>query len=393
MRTIKQITLITLILFTISCSRKQQINGFYYGKYKTEDLNLPVLIHFKNRKYIDFFSFQYDTLTYRRIGDKFYFRSKLYHSSYKLTIIQKDKELLYYRNGNDTLIYKLKKGESSNYLFDYLSDKQIKIQLPNGNGKIQSYGFENKFHNPLYFTKYDNILVVNFNDSTIVFDENFYKYLLDYKSNLSYLDSRFSPITLIADKDLSINEINFLKVQLKIADYRNISYVLSINEYNKINYISRYIPPLTESDLSKYKTYNFVFPPLPPPPPPILDNDSIIDHGFLIEYFQGKILLNNDSLEASEFCKLLKEKILSDPKAILAYYISDRYSYQDYIKLLELTSSVFYDLRDEYLYLKYGIKFRGLSHYEDMYDEAIKKFPNRSVELDSIDYITIKYAL
>ena len=380
------------MILIISCSNKQDFNGFYYGRFETDDFNLPVLVHFDNESYINYFSVPYDTFSYNRIGDEFHFKSKLFHQDYKLTIIQKGNQLLYYRPDSDTLIFKLKKSESSNFIFDYLADKQMKVDLPNGNGISQFFGDDYRFHNPLYFCKVGDNLVVNFNDTSLVLDDNFYKFLLTYKSKLFEINKNRFPITLIADKKLTIQELNKLKEHLRIVGYIRISYILASREYDKVNYISRRIPPLSEYEISKYEAYNFNFPPLPPPPPRP-DNDFILNHGLMLEYSQGNFILNNDSIKLSELKNKLREKVLSNPETILAYFVADSSTYQDYIKILDLITNIYYDIRDDYLFDKYGVKYRGLWDNDKRYDEAQDKYPMRVTELDSTDYKTIKYAL
>lgn len=392
MQTFRHISIIVLTILTISCSNKQDFNGFYFGRFETDDFNLPVLVHFDNESYIDYFSVPYDTFSYNRVGDKFHFKSKSYHQEYELTIVQKGNQLSYYRPDSDTLIFRLKKSESSNFMFDYLTDKKIKIDLPNGNGKSQTLGDDYRFHNPLYFSKVGNDLLVNFNDTTIKLDSNYYKFLLSYKSNLSEIDKYRFPITLIADKNLTIQELNRLKEHLRIVGYLKISYILTPQGYDKVSYIMRRIPPLTEYEISKYEAYNFDFAPLPPPPPRP-DNDFILEHGLMLEYSQDNLMLNNDTIELSELRNKLRDKILSDPNTILAYFVVDTSTYQDYIKILDLVTNVYYDLRDDYLFDKYGIKYRELWDIDERYEEAQEKYPMRVTELDSIDYKTIKYAL
>jgi biopolymer transport protein ExbD len=209
---------------------------------------------------------------------------------------------------------------------------------------------------------------------------------------LTDIDKYNFPITLIADKSLSLSEINKLKEQLRIVGYNKILYMLATTKYDNVNIITRYMPPLSESEILKYDANNFTFPSLlPPPPEPELS--FIKEYGLVIESANGILSLNNKPIDKTELQKILKEKIKLDDKVILAYYIFEDSKYQDYINLLDIITNVYYDLRDEYLMSKYGIKFRGLWDDDNRYDEARKEIPMRNIELDSNDYKTIKYAL
>lgn len=392
MQTIKLILITIFIGLTYSCTRKQIFNGFYFGRFETEDFDLPVLVRFKDNKYTDYFSVPYDTFSYDKNNNIFKFKSISYNQDYEVTIFQDNNTLSYYHPDTDTLIFRVKKSESSNFLYDYLTDKNLKIELPTGKGTTETYGVDYRFYYPMYFNKIGKDLFVNFNDTTVKLDNTCFKFLLAYKSGLSDIDKYRFPITLIADKNLILTDINQLKEQLRIVGYTKISYILSSKEYDKINYISRYIPPLSESEILKYETHSLSFPPLPPPPPePELS--FVKENGLIIESTKGQIFLTDKPIDKNKLQHRIKDKVLNDTESIIAYHITESSKYQDYIDLLELITNAYYDLRDDYLMSKYQIKYRGLWNIDNRYEEARKEIPMRILELDSIDYKTIKYAL
>ncbi len=350
----------------------------------------PVLVHFDDKEYIDYFSNYCDTFNYTGTGDKLHFKCKSYEEEYKLTIVKQNNQLFYYRPNSDTTILILKKAQSSNYIFDYLSNKQLIIDLPEGKGKIQTFGDGNVFSNPLYYAKSGNDLVVSFNDTTLIFDNNFYKFLINYKSNLSVIDLPF-PIAIIADKNLKMEDMNRLKDQLRIVGFTKISYMLKLDGYEKVNYFAKRIPSLSEVEIAKFKARDFPFPPLLPSPPRL--NDFILENGVLVEYSNNGFILENESIGLLELENRLMNMIIADSSSVLAYYIPDNSTYQDYIKFIDITTNLVLDMREKYLLDKYGIEYRELIDSDKQYVEARKKFPMRAWELDSVGYYKLRNAL
>lgn len=390
MQKLNNIIFISIFLI-VSCTKHTDFEGYWYGRYERDNIILPILVQLSDKKYIDYFAFPFDTFYYRKFGNKFQIKHEFQHPEYNFKITLKGNELLYYLLPSDTFIFKLNKSSSTNFFFDYLTEKRLKIDLPKGNGRKQVLGENHRIINPLYYTKIDNDLIINMNDTTQKLNSDFYKYLLNYKSKISSTLFSYS-ISLIADNKLTMNEIDSLLRQLSIACYVNIFFILHSDNYEKVNYFSNRLLVPDESEFSKYGIDNFKII-LPPPQPPEPENEYLIKHGFFVEFSKGKILNNNKVISSFKFKELVKQSILSDSLSIVVYYIDNNSSYQDYIYLRDNIENVYFDLWDDYLLEKYSTNYRDIRGYDNRNHEAYKKYPLRTWRLDSTDYIKIKYAL
>jgi hypothetical protein len=380
-------SLVISLLIISSCSNRKELQGYWYGKTSRDQICFPQLVQFSNGEFIDYFSFSNNTFRYCSIGSKFFFIGKTDYQKLSVNIKKEGDELFFYKS--DSLFLHLFKRKASNYIFDYLNDDKLIINLPKGNASSHFIGNDFRFENPLYLGKINNELYINFQDSTFIFNEEFIKKYLNIRlKSRNY--QRFS-ISLIADKNVSFSDINRLKYYLKIGWPLAIHYLLDTDGYTNVNCFSRTLPPLYEDEINKSEWLNFrkklklKYPPAPPRP----DFEYVKSNSIVFQYSVDSIVLYNKRASFDDLKEIITDKMKSDPHTtIIAMYLRGDASYQDYITIMEKLKDVYYDLRDEFLFEKYEINFRDLDDGEK-YHEAIDKYPFRVLGLDSIEYQTL----
>ena len=375
---IKQIAKYLIISFfvflTISCGNNREINGFYYGK----NGEIPVLVNYNQGYYINYFAIPYDTSSYKRTGDEYHFKMNYYNLDYNLRIVQKGQILNYYLNDSDTLLYKLQKSKSSNYILDQLDDKEIKIDLPSGNGKTEILGHEFRIHNPLYITKDGKDVLVNFNNKTTFLNENFYQTL-----NSEQTIHRPFPITLIADQNLPIKELKNLQNHLKIAGYEKINFILFSKDYEKVNYFTRRIQPYSKTEIYESTLQRQDYPPIPPTL--ISENNQKSKEELVIQHVQNNWKLNNSPIRQLDLMDQIANKIKSNPDLTLINSINFESTYKEYIEVLDVINTIYSRLRKEYLKEKYGSDYIDIYNHKNKIVEAEIKYPIRLVDMNSTD--------
>lgn len=383
----KNIFLILLVFLLLGCTNNKELEGYWYGESKYKFDRSPTLIKFKNSTLIDFFGVTIDTVNYTRIQDIIRLQlgeNEVHEFKIKLN---KDK-LSTFDSQSDSLIINLKKSEKDNFVFDYLNDKSLIIDLPIGRGLKKTFGHQISLNRPLYLTYKDNKLASNFLDTTVIVDSNYYKFL--FSQNVpKYIEDRYlnsQKISLIADKNIKISDFNLLINQLKIVGYSRIDYFMNSDSYDKVNLLPFRLRYLTQDEFEKYNTNEN---PLFPVPPSTLEYLSQIKDTLLIVEVDRNIIKFNDStFTEDEFKEFLETKISVDSKFHISYYITDNSTYQDFINFNDIVLNSYYDLRDGYLISKYGFSFRK-NHgiYSKENQDAQKKYPMRfgRINLEEFD--------
>lgn len=386
------ITILLLFLLT-SCSNNKDLEGYWYGEFKYNKGRTPSLLKFENKTFIDFFSPFNDTVIYKRSGNKIYFENEINEKrEFKIKI--SNGELSTWESKSDTLIITLKKRKSDNFIFDYLNDKSLILDLPTGKGLKRTFGNSIQFRRPLYLTYKDDKLTANFLDTTIAVNSNYYKFLRDKGtySNHHEMSLARKRISLISDKYLKISDFDLLTKQLRIAGYSKIDYYLKSDFYEKVNFIKSRLRPLTEDEFNEFNSKEYQF---GPPPPSFINFLPDFKGELLIVKIEGNTIKVNDSvLRINGFGEFIKPKILSDMEVAILYNMSQNSNYENFIGFNEIVYNTFYDVRDNYLMSKYGLKFRpNIDSRSQEINEVKKKYPLLLWKIDSLEYKKIKYNL
>lgn len=386
----KNLILILLLSLFIGCSNNKELEGYWYGESKYEFDRSPTLIKFENSTLIDFFGPLIDTVNYTRIQD--IIRLQLGENEVREFKIRLNKDKLStFDSQSDSLIINLKKRKKDNFVFDYLNDKSLIIDLPIGRGLKKTFGHQISLNRPLYLTYKDNKLVSNFLDTTVIVDSNYYKFLFS-QNVLKYIEDRYSnthKISLIADKNIKISDFNLLINQLKIVGYTKIDYFMNLDSYDKVNLLPFRLRYLTQDEFDKYNTDEN---PLMPVPPSTLEYLSQLKDTLLIVEVDGNIIKINDStFMGDEFKDFLNTKISSGSNFHMSYYITDNSTYQNFINFNDIVFNSYYDLRDDYLIKKYGLSFsENHGIYSKENQDALKKYPMRfgRINLEEFDKLS-----
>lgn len=384
---------ILIVFLIVSCSNKKEHQGIWYGKYEFDETLFPVLLKFEKDYYIDYFSVPYDTLEYK-IDDNIV-TAYSYHpysndirNEYKFQLNPYGDSLSIYYPASDIKMT-LYKASESNFVIDYLGDKNLKIDLPNGSGKEMILGRDFRLHRPMFLAYENENLVANFYDTSVVVDNEYYKFLYSKRKEEAKLRYYSFPVTLIADKDIKIADLNFLKYHLKLVELNSLNYVLHTEQYDSIKFISMRIPPLPEKEYEKVEQLGKVLPP-PPPPPPSLEIDFIKEHSILFEINRNSIKHLDSIISESEIKRIIQERAKLDSKFIILFYLNETAVYQDYISFIGPVFNSFYELRDKYL----SEKYENLNYYsQEKRDEAKRKHPIMLRELSKEEYKKTKYNL
>lgn len=393
MKKTKSFIFFLLILLLTFCTKKQELDGFWHGELKFGNERNPVLIKFNNDSIIDFFNPFIDTIIYKRSGNKINFQNKL-NEEQELKISINENELSIWKLKSESLFITLKKRNSKNFIYDYLNDKSMILNLPNGKGIIRTLGNNFYLDRPLYLINKENLLIANFMDTSVSVNSEYHKFLRSKGTYLSDFESSLEKnwISLIGDKNLKVSDINLLTKQLRLAGFSKVYYFLKSESYEKVNILPSTFRALTELD---YKEYNSKIHHLRPPPPSIINHLPNFNGELLIAKVErNRIIVNDKIFNIKSFNDFIKSKILADNKVAIIYYISDNSSYQDFIDFNGTVYNIYYDLRDEYLEKKYKINFRD--NFDSTIEEIIevkKKYPLFFLQIDSLEYKKIKYNL
>ena len=382
-----------LILF-LSCSNNEKLNGLWYGEFKTKQGRSPALVKFQNGNFIDYFSGDYDTIKYKYFRNTFRFKNFM-HEKMEYRVKLNNSEMFLFDSKTDSLIVKFNRREQNNFVFDYLNDKSLILDVPSGIGLENTFGRNRRFGSPLYLTYQNNKLVANFLDSTSHIDTTYYKFLIpkiEYSEH-EFIDLKIPNVLLISDKNIKISDLNLIKKQLKISGFSNVDYFLKTQSYDKLNTFNLRLQSLSEDDYDKYYAEND---PRRIPVPflsPLQLALKYKENLFLIKINGSSIKLNDKVLTRDALNQRIKNKILSDKDLNILYYITDSSNYQDFISFNEVILNAYFDLRDEYLIEKYGVKFRGYRSMDDKVREAYNAYPLILQQIDSSEYEKIKYSL
>ncbi|QCX38778.1 hypothetical protein FF125_10150 [Aureibaculum algae] len=383
----KKFTFILLSILTIGCANEVDIDGYWQGHFTFPKERVPALIKFENGKFIDFFGVYNDTVEYKRNDDKILFGNATTRSGVFKIKVNKN-ELTTFKNETDSIFVSLKKKQAERFIFDYLNDKNLKLELPDGHGIKRNIG-PKYFRNPLYLSYIDSNLVANFLDTTVHVNSKYHillRKLSDYSNH--YENSlHINKVTLIIDKNLKMSDVNLISNQLRLAGYLKVYYYLKSDSYEKINFLSTKLRPISEIDYHKYNSEENQ---LSPPPP-----------SFLLDYFKGEILrlyidknkvtLNDTIININKLNEFMKLKLLPNKELGVFYQISESSTYQDFIRFNDVIYNAYYDIRNVYLLQKYNISYRDNFDYDkDEIIESKKTFPMFLKQIDSIEYEKVK---
>ncbi len=382
---------ILFLFLLISCSNEKNLEGYWYGGFKFDNDRTPTLVKFENNTFIDFFSAFNDTIVYKSNGNKIYFKNSFNEKS-ELKIKLKDNELSTYESNSDSLIITLKRRVSDNYIFDYLNDKDLVINLPDGNGVERTLGQHAYLKKPLYLTHKLNKLTANFLDTSVTVDSDYHKFLFSKLDLMHEYDKHSSIISLIADKDLKISDVNLLTTQLRIFGFSRIRYLLKSESYEKVNTIDFRLKALTENEYDIYNIKENLRIPSPPSYMEYIAKSK--DKLQLIEVEGDRIKLKDSILTENDFLKLLIPQMTSESDINFTYYMTDGSTYQDFIHFNDVILNAIYNVRDKYLMNKYGVKYSRTSGFgNEKNKEAQTKHPLKLYRLNIEEYKKLKYNL
>ncbi len=392
------LTILVLTLF-LSCSNKK-LDGFWFGSVKVDLGRYPSLIRFENDELFDYFSMEnlvyHDTIKYRYFWNKLNTTNSQYkRKQYKIYLNKT--ELSFFDSKSDTLNIIYNKKKEDNFVFDFLNDKSLLIDLPTGNGLVRTVGRSHRFDNPLYLLYKNNKLKANFLDTTLSVENNFLEFLRNKMKTMRmdlYYNWERSSVSLIADKNIRNSDLNLLRKQLKIAGFARVDYFLKSNSYDKFNIFSSKLKDLSEEELSKYNV----------PIDSLLESitmpsiyetvSNFKDKLLLVEIDKNVIKLSDSIISDKEFKNLITPSKLPGNNLLILYYLTENSVYQDFIHFYDLILNSYYDERDDYLMKKYGVKFRdgNVISRKEIRDANIN-IPLFLSQLDKEEYEKIKYQL
>lgn len=409
MQTLNKVLIFGVFLITTACSANNiDIEGYWYGSYDNNGEISPLLFHFENGMLSDCFSTPTDTVAYKVKGNKVQTLSDDPYNLLSRFIIEiNDQKLDFYFDSKSNYAFTLRKSESESFVYDYIINKKLKIELPLAAQKGGIKYDEFKLYNPIYFGTIENELVVHLYDTTVVFNDSFYKTLCTNKKLLHNLQNGSLDVCLLADKAISLKEINSLLKQLNALNLGGVFCITAPESYAEINYylidlltISEKEEVLynsfkeglvtehaTDDDLEEMMAGSDMFPSMPPPPPPEPDLEWFVEEGlFLVERTSSGIKLNNKLCTNDEFRLKLKEEIQSNSYLEIPYYVSDSVTYQEYISVVDLIAGVYAELRNDYLFESYGVYYDELNANSMKRREVERKFHMTLWRLDASEY-------
>ena len=199
-------------------------------------------------------------------------------------------------------------------------------------------------------------------------------------------------MSLIADKNIKISDLDLLKKQLKIAGFTTIDYFMKSNSYDKNNIFSIKLRELSDEEMTKYDvqkdTLSLAMQPI------VKSALEFKGHLLLVELNNGAIKINDKTFTDKEFKDLINPTITSDEELVVLYHLTEDSVYQDFIHINDLFFNAIYDARDKYLTKKYGFNFREDDRFkgEEIHESQIK-IPCISNQLTEVEYKKIKYSL
>ncbi|WP_196886512.1 hypothetical protein [Aureivirga sp. CE67] len=371
-----QVLILFLLLTTlISCTKKVKMDGFYFGEIGKEN-KYPTLIKFDHGKFIDYNYSPYNYFTYTQNGNSFELKNELNETS---NFDIKEQNNLYSLFVKDTLISVFEKQKSTNFVFDNLKDKQIQINLPTGDTKEVNFK-SHDFRKLIYLGKKDDDLVVSFKDTTMKLSADFKEFLNNYYSNDELLEFPFFNFNIIADKNIKIKDLNYLKKILKTYETHFFNYFLESSKYDKVKKVSMGLKNVYSS-LYNFELAEKVGPSIPRPPLPYRE-----DHHFKIKFSNNQLYLNDTLITKKTLEKTLKNEIENYPtKTFISFYISEDSKYQDFIDLSLFLHNIYLDFRDSYSEKIYNLKYEDLKDKSKIKDLQ-KKYPKLLYEIDSTSY-------
>ena len=416
-RKMKNIALILVFLLLISCTDKKGLEGFWYGQHEknesfSDEVN-PILLKFEKNNYIDYLS-HYDTLNYK------YFHNRIYVSTRKnpkqkfnFKIKLKDSILKLYSSETGELFAILKKKNKLSFLSDFIKDKTFDFDLPVGKGEIKTIGYDFNFSEPLYLTYQNNKLTSYFRGKTQIVDNKYFEFIL-HNTFKDYEHTHKPAISLIADKEIKISDLNLLKKHIKIADYESIIYVMKSDDYDKSKSYNLRIQRLSDKEKESFKDKKekltnhldsikvelhnklkgFVIGAIDPEIElqyPKFEFDA--NHSILLKIDKSNFTINKRRIEKSELKNLISERIKKDSNFYISLYITDKSTYQNYIDFLDVSYKEVLELRNNYLKEKYDLKKNSRNYsneYKDKIKESKRKYPFSFWEINEVKYDSIK---
>jgi biopolymer transport protein ExbD len=370
----KNCLIIIVSFLFLNCSNNEKLDGFWYGQ---KNNTYPALIKFEKNLLIDY-SATYDTLKYNYFNDKLILTNE-FNEKYEVEIRLDNSELILTNPTTDSIISKFKKRKSDYLYTDIINEKSLKIDLPFGNGVEKKFG-ENNLHEPLFITHEKDKLVANFRNITNSIDKDFYKFLIKtgkYKFN----EKNYFKISIIADKNIKIQDFELIKKQIKLANYNRIELILENDKYEYIKSFQLRLPPLLDKDLKDYgiNANEYILPPAPAK----FDKN----HSLLIEIGKNIIKINNVTINKNNLKKIIQEKLTTDSEFNISYTFTENAVYQDYIYTLDIVYNSIIDLRKTYLKNKYNIDYSS-TDYDDRekIKESKEKFRFIFFNIDNAEY-------
>jgi len=374
------IFLISILL--VCCSKTEKLEGFWYNRGELEHGDSPKLLKFEDNKMIDF-SATFDTLSYTSFRNKLFLTNKRNErSSVKFEL--EESKLVFINTKTDSVLYEFQKKESHHFIQDILEDKSLEVNLPSGDGIEKRYGETNLF-TPLFITYKKDILTANFGNETIAVKNGFYEFL-SKKLKYRFTELNFIKVHIIADKNIKIQDFEFIKEQLLLAGCPYIKLCLKNNTYEFIKSFGMRIPlpsyGCTPSLPGPNKNYDkddgsirlddifYSGPPLPPPPIRNKENTLMLEIG------KNTIHINNKAISKAELKNKIQERSLKNSELTISYSYTNTAVYQDYITTLNIVNNSIVDLRKIYLKNTYNIDydFPAYNQKEEI-NESKQKFP------------------
>lgn len=378
----------------IGCSNKKELNGYWFGEHKRKYIANPVLLKFEGNTYIDFTSFEADTIKYNyfrnniygeknEFGEKRGFKYKIENNKLSLFDIKKD-----------SLIIELRRPNTSCIVLDYLKDSSLKIDLPKSEGFDKTFGDGFKFEHPFYLCYKEGRLVANFLGTTRNLDSTYYEFLQNKRKQMDedIYNKRWGKVLFVADKNIKISDFRNATSQLKMGNISSADFCLNSQDlnYEDLNIFSLRFPQMTEREYKIFEKYNIDSEEILLPPnffteKMLVKNENRI---MLVEVFDKQIKLNNEVISKSDLKERLLNVIKEKNEVFIFYYLDEDMTYQDYVDYNLLFMKSIYSVRGDYLMNKYSIKYTGEKYNlgaNQEIKEAMLKYPMVFHLLDSTE--------
>ncbi|MBI9056068.1 MAG: hypothetical protein JEY96_19765 [Bacteroidales bacterium] len=371
----RKLTILLLICVVFSCTDKKDIKGIWVEK---DNFNSPEIIKFEDYLFYPvtathqkhMYKLDNDTFITQRFGEIEKMKYKLSENSLEFFSIKTDTLLVAYEKASPSFI-------------DYINEKfNLDIELINYSSKNLYPHFENKF---LYLDRSsNNETILSYNGSEIPLDSLLYLTFLD---TTDYMHR--SSIYLFADKQVPVNDLNKLKIELRKAMQYRLFYITTVNQ-GELNGTYSKIPPIEfEYPVSFNKSF---FPPLPPK----LEYPSkaeFFKKAVLFEIQKDNVYLNDTLSSFGKFESTLRKKLELEEKPILYFYVNEEFDFESYIKHLIDIRKIYYSVRSQF-----SEKFFNESDYYQLYNNqrdsvnSIMPMIISEIEIEELEKIK-KYAL